>query len=168
MGPQDPYGHPDPHAGPGGYGPHAVAPGAGLGRRIAARILDLVIVALPASLVIGIFGGALLGTGTAGPEPVSSIVIPLLWFGYFVFLESRRGATVGKQLAGIRVVGTDGGLPSTEVAAKRNLWMLLGLVPWAGPYLSLIATVAIVITIKTGSDAHGWHDEWAGSAVVLA
>lgn len=130
---------------------------AGLGQRIGARLLDVLLVGLPASFILNQVGVGGIGSG---------VVLSLLWFGYFVFLESNQGATVGKKLLKLRVAGPDGDNPPLEMAAKRNLWMLAGLIPLVGGLVSLIALVIIVVTIAQNSDNRGLHDTFAGSLVL--
>jgi uncharacterized RDD family membrane protein YckC len=132
--------------------------GAGLGVRIGARLVDFVLVAIPAAILLGLLG--IIDTAWG------SVVASLLYFGYFVWLESSQGATLGKKLLSLRVVGMDGALPSLEVAAKRNVWMLFGLIPVIGPLLSLIAVIVIIVTISSSPDNRGYHDTFAGSRVL--
>jgi uncharacterized RDD family membrane protein YckC len=137
---------------------------AGLGVRIGARLLDALLVGLPAAIILGLLG---LGGGFTGTDTwLGSAIISLLWFGYFVWFESNSGATVGKKLLNLRVVVADGSHPSLEVAAKRNVWMLFGLVPFIGGLLSLVAVIAIIVTISTNAASRGKHDEFAGTAVM--
>lgn len=143
--------------------------GAGLGPRVGARLLDVLIVGIPLSIVLALVGlgaGAAMDPGNVGPQWLSSLLYSLLWFGYFVWLESSRGATLGKQLLNIQVLGPQGGPPSTEQAMKRNAWMLLGLIPWIGGLLWFVAVIAIMVTIARGSDMQGFHDVWAKTAVL--
>jgi uncharacterized RDD family membrane protein YckC len=135
---------------------------AGLGVRIGARILDGLIVGIPASIVLGLLG---FGTFTAD-NWFGSTIMSLLWFGYFVWFESSSGATVGKRLLKLRVVVADGSNPSLEAAAKRNVWMLFGIVPWIGGILSFIAVIVIIVTISSSEVSRGKHDEFAGTAVM--
>jgi uncharacterized RDD family membrane protein YckC len=144
-------------------GPRVPASTASLGVRIGARLLDFVLVGIPASIVLGLLG---LGTGFGADGWLAGAIVSLLWFGYFVWFESNRGATVGKKLLNLRVVVADGSNPSLEVAAKRNVWMLFGLIPWIGGLLSLVALIAIMITISSNADSRGMHDTFAGTAVM--
>jgi uncharacterized RDD family membrane protein YckC len=142
--------------------------GAGLGARIGARLLDVLIVAIPLSIVMSLLGwgaGAVLNPGGTQGQ-ITSLLQSLLWFAYFVGLESSRGATLGKNIVGIEVQGPDGAPPSVERAMKRNAWMLLGLIPWIGGLLWLVAVIVIMITIASGSNMQGLHDEWATTAVL--
>lgn len=140
---------------------------ADIGVRIGARLLDVLLVGIPASIVLVVTGLAAGGlTGMSGYVP--SLVYSLLWFGYFVLMESQTGATVGKKLLNLRVVTADGRFPSLEAAAKRNVWMLLGLIPLIGGLLSLAALIAIIVTVSNDPDNRGKHDEFAGTGVVRA
>jgi uncharacterized RDD family membrane protein YckC len=128
----------------------------------------VLIVAIPLSIVMSLVGwgaGAVLNPGGTQGQ-ITSLLQSLLWFAYFVGLESSRGATLGKSIVGIEVQGPDGAPPSIERAMKRNAWMLLGLIPWIGGLLLLVAVIAIMITIASGSNMQGLHDEWATTAVL--
>jgi uncharacterized RDD family membrane protein YckC len=134
---------------------------AGLGARIGARLLDGLIVGIPASIVLGLIF-RFEATGW-----ISTAIVSLLWFGYFVLMESNQGATIGKRLLNLRVVGADGQPPSIEQAAKRNVWMLIGLIPtFLGSLLSLAAVIAIIVTISSNADNRGLHDQFADTAVM--
>ncbi|MFA9444813.1 RDD family protein [Egicoccus sp. AB-alg6-2] len=137
---------------------------AGLGARIGARLLDVLIVAVPANILLWIIGFG--GLGMDRQTWVGSAVISLLWFGYFVFFESNRGATLGKQLLNLKVIDANGAAPATDVAAKRNVWMLFGLIPWFGGLLSFVAFVVIMVTISSNAHNRGVHDTFAGTAVM--
>jgi uncharacterized RDD family membrane protein YckC len=175
QGAQQPPGAPPPSGVPqsppvpvgGQTGPTGPV-GAGLGARIGARLLDVLIVAIPLSIVMSLVGwgaGAVLNPGGTQGQ-ITSLLQSLLWFAYFVGLESSRGATLGKSIVGIEVQGPDGAPPSVERAMKRNAWMLLGLLPWIGGLLWLVAVIVIMITIASGSNMQGLHDEWATTAVL--
>ncbi len=129
---------------------------AGLGIRTGARLLDALLIGIPVSILFGLIG--------LGPA-VSSLLLALLWFGYFVWFETNKGGTFGKQLLGLCVSGQHGGFPSLEVAAKRNVWMLLGLIPVVGGLLSLVAVIVIMVTIYSDAQNLGYHDTFAGARV---
>jgi uncharacterized RDD family membrane protein YckC len=133
-----------------------------LGVRIGARLLDFLLVGIPASILL-----SLLGFGTYAVDNwLSNAIISVLWFGYFVWFESNSGATVGKKLLNLHVVVADGSHPSLEVAAKRNVWMLFGLIPFVGGILSLVAIIVIIVTISSNPQSRGYHDTFAGTAVM--
>jgi uncharacterized RDD family membrane protein YckC len=138
---------------------------AGLGARFGARLLDVLIIGIPASIVFSLAGIG--GLGTFGMRGwISSAIVSVLWFGYYVYFESTTGATLGKKLLNLRVVAADGNPPSTEAAAKRNVWMLFGLVPILGDLASLVAVIVIAVTISSNEFNRGKHDEFAGTGVM--
>jgi uncharacterized RDD family membrane protein YckC len=144
----------------------APASTAGLGVRFGARLLDGLIVGIPVSILLTIFGLGGMGTfGTGGW--VGSAILSLLAFGYYVYFESTTGATLGKKLLKIRVVASDGSSPTAEAAAKRNIWMLFGLVPYLGDLASIIAVIVIAVTINSNQFNRGKHDEFAGTGVIV-
>jgi uncharacterized RDD family membrane protein YckC len=155
-----------------GTGPAMGQPAAGapvstatLGVRFGARILDTLLVWIPAAIVLTLVG---LGTGGLGMDGwLGGAITSLLWFGYFVYFESSSGATVGKKLLKIRVVTASGDLPTLEQAAKRNVWMLFGLVPILGGIAQLVAVIVIAVTISGNEFNRGKHDEFAGTGVVV-
>jgi uncharacterized RDD family membrane protein YckC len=149
---------------PTGEGVQPPGVSATLGVRIGARLLDTLLVGIPATIVLAILG---LGTGFGMRGWIGNAIVSLLWFGYFIWFETNQGATLGKKLLNLSVAdAAAGGLPSMEMAAKRNLWMLLGLVPLIGGLLSVVAVIAIMITIASSPESRGFHDTFAGTAVL--
>lgn len=106
------------------------------------------------------------GSADAG-DLIAGVITTLLGFAYFVWLESTRGQTVGKMALGFRVVGPDGATPSTEVAAKRNAWLLVSLIPFLGGIIQLVIAIVIGVTIGSDSFKRGWHDNFAGGTAVV-
>lgn len=78
----------------------------------------------------------------------------LTWFtvmiGYYTFMESVFGTTIGKLITGTKVVTRDGKTPSTKTIFLRTLSRL---VPFEA--FSFL-----------GEDSRGWHDEWTDTWVV--
>ena len=71
------------------------------------------------------------------PLCITFLIVMVL---YFVLLESWRGATLGKKVLGIRVVGVDGGAPGFKAGAVRNFLRLVdGL-----PALSIVGVFLIL------------------------
>ena len=76
---------------------------------------------LGASGVSGVSEGAQLTVGLV-LSLLNVVVIVALFFGYYVYLEGRKGQTVGKMVVGIKVVREDtGGVPGTKAALVRTL-----------------------------------------------
>lgn len=81
-------------------------------------------------------------------------------------MEAGTGSTVGKRVCGLQVLGAGGAKPSLVAAAKRNAWLLIGLIPTVGVPLYSVAAIAIVVTIHFGTGHRGVHDQLAGTSVV--
>ncbi len=149
-------------------GSATVAAGAGLGRRLLARLLDALLVYLPASLLLAILGLPAPTIGLGGLDVwARSAVTAAAWLGYFALLESGTGTTVGKRLMQLQVVTADGERPSLRAAVTRNAWILFGLIPLIGGVAQLVAVVVIAVTIAANAHHRGKHDELAGTAVTV-
>lgn len=183
---------PAPHQGSYGTGDGPSVTG-GVGQpadlmpRFLARLIDFVLLAvvngvLVSILVVGMVMGSDAGSLTGwGSDPgasfaanaVSSIVTAAITLGYFAFLESSRGQTLGKMLLRLETRGPAGGRPTMEQAIKRNAFTaigVLGIIPFLGivaSVLSLVAVVMIAVTISKDPQNHGWHDDFAGGTTVV-
>lgn len=150
-----------------------------LGPRLGARLIDMVllwivslIIVVP--LVIGAmftdagtnaaFGG---GFGFSLGGFIGQVVAAVIYVGYFAWLESSRGQTLGKQLLKLRVVGPDGANPTMEQAIRRNLWLAAGVIPVIGGLIGLGLAIWIMVSISSNADNHGIHDEWGGGTRVV-
>jgi uncharacterized RDD family membrane protein YckC len=147
-----------------------------LGTRFLARLIDhillsIVIFLIVVPLVIGAMftnTGGFGGFGGFGAGAfVSGIVGAAIVIGYFAFMESSRGQTVGKMLLGLQTRGPDGGNPTLEMAVKRNVWYALGIVPILGGLAELAVAIYIAVTINNSATHTGWHDEFAGGTSVI-
>lgn len=177
---------------PAGYGYNAPPPQPMPGEPRPAELMDRFLARLIDSVLLWVVGfiiasvlivGALMGTksgalgaGTSwAASAVTSIVTTLLYLGYFAFMESSRGQTVGKMVMKLKTVGPNGANPSLEQAVKRNIFMaigLLGLIPilgWiASPILSIVAVVMIAVGINNDTvNRQAWHDHFAGGTRVV-
>jgi uncharacterized RDD family membrane protein YckC len=184
--PQTAYGAPAYGAAPpppAGATPVGARPGELLDRFLA-RLIDGILIAIVNAVVVGaIVVGAILGEsggygfGTGGDfaaNAISAILSTALYLGYFAYLESSRGQTVGKMIMKLRTVGPDGGNPTVEQALRRNIWAglsILGIVPLLGilgGLLQLVAVIMIAVGInKDTANRQGWHDHFAGETRVL-
>jgi uncharacterized RDD family membrane protein YckC len=186
---EQPGGAPPPPAPPpsGGPAPGPAAPQAGTGvgqpadlmTRFLAKLIDWVLVGVVIGVIIvpltiGLavsgagFGGGFGFGGFSLGGIITNVVLYGLAVGYFAFLESNRGQTVGKMLLKLEVRGADGQYPSMEQALKRNAYMLLGIVPFLGGLAYLAATIYIAVTINNNATTRqGWHDEFAGGTSVI-
>jgi uncharacterized RDD family membrane protein YckC len=101
---------------------------AGLALRFVAVLLDAVIVLFPVSIVVGLLsGGGYTQTGNGSAYAGIVVAGNAVWMllalalGYYVVCEAMTGATLGKRMVGIRVVGEDGEHPTLGAAVVRNL-----------------------------------------------
>jgi uncharacterized RDD family membrane protein YckC len=184
--PQTAYGAPAYGAAPPpatGATPTGTAPG-GLLDRFLARLIDGILLAIVNGVLVGaIVIGAIMGesgnffiaTGTDyAVSAVSAILSTAIYLGYFVYMESSRGQTVGKMILKLRTTGPDGGNPTLEQAVRRNIWVglgILGIVPilgLLGGIAQLVAVIMIAVGInKDAVNRQGWHDHFAGETRVL-
>lgn len=154
--------------------------------RFVARLIDLVLVGVVNAVVVGTLvvgilfssGGdglsALTGGGGGVAGLVSSLLSAALSLAYFSLMESKRGQTVGKMIMKLHVRSESGGLPTLEQAAKRNIWVvvgLVGIVPFVGGLLSFVGWVAAVVTIAVGINndpvrRQPWTDKLGSTQVV--
>ena len=134
---------------------------AGFWIRLAAWIIDAVIVVFGTSVVRMLWYGAATGDGGASPTfagIVGSVVIALLVPAlYFVLLTGLKGQTLGKMAAGIRVVNQEGLAPGAGRAALRET---------VGKFVSIIALFLGFLRITWDPERQGWHDKMAGTHVV--
>ena len=153
---------------------------ASVSARFLARVLDALIIGLPA-LAMSRGLRSLLGMGTfrsLAQEPLARALGSCLGFASFVVvflavngcLLARKGQTVGKLLCGIRIVRLDGSLPGLgELFVRREL--ALNIVSVLGSYFTLWA-VYVVRPVDAlgifGARQRCLHDWLAGTRVVQA
>jgi uncharacterized RDD family membrane protein YckC len=101
---------------------------AGIPLRFVAVALDTVLVFLPLAVVVGLLSGGAYKNHVSGQTNVGTdlsggalLFLVLFSFGYYIVCESATGATLGKRLVGIRVVGEDGEHLTFGAAVVRNL-----------------------------------------------
>ncbi|WP_220793083.1 RDD family protein [Nocardioides stalactiti] len=183
--PPPPPGGGFPGGTPGGYPgaqPAGVPRPAELLNRFLARLIDHVILGV-VYVPIYVILSAIIYSGFSNSfgeyfifYTLTAIVQAGLYLGYFAFLESNRGQTVGKMILKLQTFAPDGvSKPTMQQAVKRNLYSALGvlsIVPfigwfflgWAAP---LAAIIYIAITLNSDQPNHqGWHDKFAGGTFV--
>ena len=188
--PPPPPSNQPPPGQPGGYqaAPPPPAPPA-TGRRpgelldrFLARLLDSVllfvvnlVILVPILIAaLGIDGATGYGMGGSfAAGALSAVLSTLIYLGYFGFMESSRGQTVGKMLMKLHVEGPDGGKPTLEQAVKRNIWMglpILGIIPIVGGLVAalgqLVAVIMIAVQIGSDPERKPWTDKFAGTQVI--
>ncbi|MEV7198201.1 RDD family protein [Streptomyces sp. NPDC093510] len=165
----DPYG-----GGPGGYGGQdplaGMPPLADSGKRVLARIIDMILVGIVVGLLSWLFGTS---EYDIDPDEVNtgksfgqSLVAAVLYIAYDTFMISRTGQTLGKKWLGMRVANlNDGATPSLQTALARAavLWL---------PFAFCCACVWTVIcggwSFFDKPYKQGLHDKAAKTVVVSA
>jgi uncharacterized RDD family membrane protein YckC len=135
------------------------------GQRIGAAIIDFVLL-----LVLGLVMALAVGDSESGNGGVNIslngtpfVVYVLLCFAYFFALESFVGGqTIGKKLAGIRVVSTDGAAANPGMIAVRTAFRVIDGLPFILPYL-----VGFIVS-ATSKDKQRIGDMVAKTRVVSA
>ncbi|MGD9958787.1 RDD family protein [Nocardioides sp.] len=167
---------PPPPPDPSAYGvPQTGSRPAELLDRFVARLIDGVLLAV-VWVILGVMvvGSVLLGgVNSYVAGAATTIILVALQMGYFIYLESTRGQTLGKMVMKLRVLGATGGNPTVEESARRNIWMalsILGVVPVIGLLsvpAQIVAVIMIAVTINGDTVARlGWHDKFAGTRVI--
>jgi membrane protease YdiL (CAAX protease family) len=124
-------------AGAGADGDAGAREYSSLGRRAYAALLDNAIWLVGYLSFVAFAVQDLSDSGDETAAGVVALVYISLWFNYFSFCEWRWGQTIGKNVAGIRVVPVAGDAVGFGAASKRNL---LRLVDWFVIGWVLIAT----------------------------
>lgn len=149
--------------------------------RFLARLIDGAIVFVPYIIVAFVISLAFaVGSNGFVLGYVSSVITGVLgavaYVGYNVYFETSRGATIGKSVMKLKVVGADGTtLPTAEQSIKRNIWGASGvgnIIPIIGGVILGLAALVGVILIAVGisNDSvrrQGWHDKFASETMVL-
>lgn len=177
-----------------GHAPSDVPAGAQAAKltdRFLARLIDQAVIGVVAGVILAVF---LYGAIFQLIPAVSLLLIVLGWvasaavfLGYYGFMESRQGTTLGKMVMKLRVEGPSGRQPTLAEAIRRNLWtgfLVLDVVPYLGtsffvlPILGslgpLVAIIMMAMMILIAVGIHndtvnrqGWHDRFAGGTRVL-
>jgi uncharacterized RDD family membrane protein YckC len=108
------------------------------------------------------FGVALAAGGTIEGFPafVVYLVDALIFVGYFAFLWTSRGQSIGMMATGLRVTRSDGSPLTMGRAVGRALVLLLSLV------VCLIGAIISSIMVGTSQRKQGLHDLIADTVVV--
>jgi uncharacterized RDD family membrane protein YckC len=130
---------------------------ADLPARLAARAIDVVVLAAVDGAI-----GMSIGFGFDWLIVGAAIVL-----AYFTVLDVVFGATLGKVVMGLGVIGQDGGRPTLRQALTREAFTVVGAVPFIGPLLAVAAWAWIIATIRSSPLRQGKHDSLAGGTRVV-
>ncbi|MFD5078419.1 RDD family protein [Streptomyces sp. NPDC058371] len=166
----DPYGGGGPGGGPyGGNDPLAgMAPLADSGKRVLARIIDMIIVGVVVWLLTWGFG---FGQYTVDSDKLEfgksfgqELLAAVLYIAYDTFMTSRTGQTLGKKLFHLRVANLDNGAtPSVQTSLVRAcvLW-----IPFAFCCACIWTAIAGGWSFFDKPYKQGLHDKPAKTVVV--
>lgn len=149
--------------------------------RFLARLIDGLILGVVYWICSSIFTSMFLGgfTNSVGElflyYVVLSVVFTAVALGYFAFLDSTKGQTLGKMVMKLQVLGPNGGNPTVEQSIRRNIIYaanLVSIVPILGWIVGPIAALVGVIMIAVGINGdpvrrQAWHDRFAGGTAVV-
>jgi uncharacterized RDD family membrane protein YckC len=113
---------------------------AGVGSRFVARLLDTLI---QLGIILALGAGVAFTSAPGFVRALASVVVFLVLFGYDVPFEVMNGGrTVGKNAAGIRVVGVQGEPVSLLTSAIRNIIRIADFLPflYAAGVICMVAT----------------------------
>jgi uncharacterized RDD family membrane protein YckC len=167
--------------------PPPAAPAAGVPRpgelvdRFVAKLIDGVILGVVYGIIAGIVGGAIITGYRSGAEVyfyylIIGVLSSVIYLGYFAYLESNRGETIGKMVMKLKTFGPDGvSKPSMEQAVRRNIWVATGIISvipfvgwWLGGLASLGAVILILVTLNGDAvNRQHWFDKFAGGTRVM-
>ncbi|MFC9305558.1 RDD family protein, partial [Streptomyces albidoflavus] len=134
--PPPPGGGGGPYGPAGGGGPYGGDPLAGMpplapsGKRVLARVIDMIIVGVVVWLLSMLFNVGTWDSDVdnidAGKSFGQSLIAAILYIAYDTILTARTGQTVGKRLLHLRVADlSNGATPSTQTSLIRAvvLWL---------------------------------------------
>jgi len=137
-------------------------------KRVIAFIVDSIIVGIIFVIVSIIFTVLLLPVRlvtvdafTGLSAGVSSILSPLIVYGYYTFFEGSFSATIGKTLLGLRVIPTRGGTMTYKKAFIRNLTK-----PWNWVIAVLFLLDLLLGLATEGDPRERFMDTLAGTVVI--
>jgi uncharacterized RDD family membrane protein YckC len=158
----------------GAAAPAPGAPGAAYGPGQPGSLLDRFLARLIDGIIVGVVYViiyAILASMTSYFLTVflSGIAGAVLYIGYFGYMESNRGQTIGKQVMKLKTVGPDGqSNPTMNEAVKRNIWYAFEIVPFIGGLAVLASVILIAVNINSDTvNRQHWFDKFAGGTRVL-
>ena len=149
-----------------------VEPAAGLGWRIAARLVDTITLAWIVGFVLIEIDQRLLGGDPFGLQPEridlsrarSMLLLFALIAAYEVVPTVLYGATLGKAVLGLRVRAVNGGQVRGAFSLARVV-LLYGPTLFLGAF-GLVADILLFVTVAIPASGRGFHDRVASTVVV--
>lgn len=161
--PPPPEGQPGQPGQPGYGAPAGVGDVASTGVRIGGFVLDVVVLAVIAAVVMLPFatttsGGGEMGMSVGGSGMLAGLVVSAL---YYIVPTALYGQTLAKKLLGTKVVRVDDGqVPGWGKAAGRQV--ILALLN----FFCYLPQIVNAILLAQDPQRRGWHDKAVGTRVV--
>jgi uncharacterized RDD family membrane protein YckC len=137
-------------------------------RRVIAFIVDSIIVGIIFAIVSIIFTVLLLPVSlmtanllTGLSAGVSTLLSPIIVYGYYTFFEGSFNATIGKMFLGLRVIPIRGGTMNYKKAFVRNLTK-----PWNWVIAVLFLLDLLLGFATEGDPRERFMDTLAGTVVI--
>lgn len=150
---------------------NAFLPGRNTGPRsvdnapVASRVSAL---AIDSALFSSMFLTTVLGLSLAFHEPwilASGFALPVLFYFWQTIFDAT-GGSIGKRIMGLRVEGPACTPVDAGQTAKRNLWLLLTMIPIAGPFAAVGVGLWFAGAAKADAFGVAPHDRFARTRVV--
>jgi uncharacterized RDD family membrane protein YckC len=119
----------------------------GFFKRLIAVVIDGLILSIALSFISG-----------QSESLIASAIYFILWFGYFVWMVGKFGATIGKMAMKIKIVKENGEKVNYSDAFIREL----------ASYLSFIVFFLGYLWVIWDSKKQSWHDKIAKTIVIKA
>lgn len=133
----------------------------GLWPRIAARLLDIIIIGAPSVFLVSFSLGFSYVT-ESGDNFLFNIIMLIITLIYMILLPAKwHGLTIGKRVCGVKIVELNGKALTITIMLKRELFMLIVYTLTLG-----ILGVISLIMMVTREDKRALHDLFANTAVI--
>jgi uncharacterized RDD family membrane protein YckC len=129
---------------------------AGFWIRVVAYIIDLILLAIVGRLIDLVLNVNPADT-TSGPYALASLIQLVVDIGYFSYLWSYQGATLGQRVFKLRVV---------DVTTGQRISLGKALLRWLGLLISFLLCFVGVIWVAFDPQKQGWMDKIAGTYVL--
>lgn len=138
---------------------------AGAGGRLLARIVDMIVVGLPAVIVAGVVIGQ--PDDATEVSAGTSLAVTAIWLIYEVSMIALRGQTLGKMATRIKVVRAENSGPP-EWSHSFSRWAPVGVCSIISAWVPIIGLLSLLIYLSLVWDRkrQGWHDK-AGKTLVI-
>lgn len=161
-------GGPQPVAGAGGPMAMGAATNADGGKRLAAWLVDALVLIIPLGIVSAVIGGTSQEfTAFSIRQWIANVITTLLWFAYHYFMNANGGQTVGRKVLNIKIVDVAGGEAQSEALLKRFGFGFLGFVPVVGGLILFVAGLASLVMIFVDDQNQAVWDKFANTKTIV-